>query len=307
MRVFDSGGRENLGRFWCRQCQKSGDFYSWKIDIEGKRPVEVLGHSGKLVTRKPVQEKKTEPFDWPMFRGFAKAVCEAAIDHRNDAEAREFFLSARGLTEQTVERLHFGWVPKDCFFPASQTGKSDGRYICLPQGACLPVMGDKGIEALLIRRSDASRKAMCKKAGVEDDGKRFKWCEIGRHGASFLQGVKGRPLAVCESILDCASIYQCKQGFLSSCAFLGASKGPDEKAAQWIKEAERVLVCADSDQGGEALIETVLELRPDALPWRPIGDGIGDVNEALCKLGDVNTALWLDYGLAQTFTDTDAF
>lgn len=296
-----SPGRGEGGRYWCRKCGISGDYYSWLIDVEGRSPAEVLPKDGRVRTPIPLQERKApEGFDMEQFRRFSKVAAWAAYRHAQDADAVAFYKS-RGLTPDTVEHCGFGWIPRDVFIPASQTGRTNGKMTCLPRGACFPICGDTGdVDALLVRRAD------------ETEWDRWgKWAQVGSRDASFLLGidgqVKGRSLVICESVLDAASVYQARGGLVASMALLGASKRPTGKALDWIDTASKILVCADGDEGGESLCKTILEMRDDALVWRPIGAGVKDINDLLVKHGDAETALFLDMGFAQLIKDDEAF
>lgn len=241
--------------------------------------------------------EKTEKYDLDIFRPWAKRIAERAERYAQEREGHDFY-AKRGIDDETVRELHLGWIPAGSFFfPAEQTGRRDGGKTCTPHGACLPVFNAAGdIDCLLIRRAERSQW-----------DKYGKWCQLGKEKLPFLLGEKGRPLAICESILDAASVWQVKRGFWSVAALLGASKSPDDRLLEFIRKARAVLICADSDDGGEALCAMVLAVRPDAEIWRPVGSEIKDVNDFLVQLGEDQLCLWLDIGLAQTIKDGEEF
>ena len=229
-------------------------------------------------------------YDLARFHPFAKWIADNAEKYADEGEGRAFY-AGRGLTPETVHDLHLGWIPgRDHFFPAEQTGKLNGRKECIPHGACMPIYGEAGdVEVLLIRRADKSQ---------WDQWGKFK--QVGREDVPFLLGEKGRPLIVCESVLDAASVWQVRRGYYAAAALLGADKSPDARLLDYMSKARSVLVCADGDQGGLALCAMVLKARPDAVVWRPRGDGIKDLNDVLVELGEDQLGLWLDMGMAQT-------
>lgn len=301
---------KNSDKYWCRKCGISGDYYSWLIDIEGQHP-SVRKTSETSEFRKVRHSQKApvadpDPYDWNVFHAWARLVVCGAEKH-SLAEGKAFY-QGRGLNDDTVRALQFGWVPdtKDFFFSAEQTGRRDGRVTCIPSGALLPVYGASGeIDSILVRRTDRSRSAMCKHIGVADDGKACKWHQVGNQRSSFLLGEKGQRLILCESILDAASAWQAMQGFCACAAFLGASKKPDARALDYIHAAPSVLICADADEGGDTLCEMALELRPDALIWRPRAEGVKDLNDALVQVGDDQLCLFLAMGFAQLVNPED--
>lgn len=299
----------STSKYWCRKCGISGDYYSWLIDIEGQHP-SVRGKSERSFRQNQTMQKKPvadpDPYDWDVFHAWAlKVVCGA--EKHSLAEGKAFY-QGRGLNDDTVRALQFGWVPdtKDFFFSAEQTGRRDGRVTCIPSGALLPVYGASGeIDSILVRRTDRSRSAMCQRIGVVDDGKACKWHQVGDQRSSFLLGEKGQRLILCESILDAASAWQAMQGFCACAAFLGASKKPDARALEYIHAAPSVLICGDADEGGDTLCEMALELRPDALIWRPRAEGVKDLNDALVQVGDDQLCLFLAMGFAQLVNPED--
>lgn len=297
---FSTKNRGGCGRYWCRQCGISGDYYSWLIDIEGRNPRDVLptGPTGRKVAVEQKTNNRLERYDWSLFQSFAARVARAAEGHAGDPDSLAFF-SSRGLTAATLERLGFGWVPADIFFPARETGRRDGRKTCVPGGACLPVRDAAGaVQTLLIRRADEGQ--------WEQWGK---WCQIGRQDVAWLHGEKGLPLVLCESILDAASVIQ-SYSFreIAAAALLGASKMPDERCMEYLRSASHVLICADGDAGGRTLVRNVLKIREDVQIWRPVGEGIKDVNDILVRHGEDALCLWVDMGLGQAMSPSeDAF
>ena len=297
MVIFADGGRNNEGRYYCRGCGRHGDAVSWRVDIEGRKASDVLPKDRKVTARFTGQEKKRQDdFEPGQFHRFSKMVAEAAHRHCHDADAMRFY-SSRGMTGKTLEACGFGWIPRDVFFSAVQTGRTDGKSTCVPAGACFPIMGDEGgIDALLVRRADETQ---WKKWG--------KWAQIGKRDIPFLLGTEGQSLVVCESVLDAASAWQSRGGNISCIAMLGASKKLTGKALEWVRTAKKILVCADADTGGVNLCKTILHARSDALIWRPVGEGVKDINDVLINYGDAETGLWLDMGFSELILDNEEF
>ena len=312
LKIFLNLGRRNSGKYWCRQCHISGDYFSWRIDIAGENKGDVLRElkGGKVEKLNKLNRdsttfqlpdstshKEQDSHDWNTFRTFSDRVARLAMQTLETSLAGQDFYAGRGITMETARDCRFGWIARQHFFPARETGRIDGKQTCIPSGACMPVLNEAGeVDCLLVRRADRSQ--------WEQWGK---FCQIGKRDVPFLLGDMGKPLVLCESILDAVSVWQSTQGWRSAAALLGASKKPDARLTKYIMAARHVLVCADSDDGGKSLCAMALGMRPDAKIWRPHGEGIKDINDVLTKLGADELGLFIDVGLAQALGEGEEF
>ena len=318
-RVLSSGGRGETGHYFCRQCGKSGDLISWKIEVEGQTYKEAVGEEvrRRLSNDKPsscqvkrghglgcAKHSESETNE-TCFAGVsvlegwseqAERVLSSAWQEMKTQGAAAFFRDSRGLTGATCTALGFGWQSADSFSPAEQWGLERGKKLVVPAGAVLPVHRGGRVVALLVRRSvPYTPKGATKPM-------RFHEVRGGSRGVPFLCGPIGAPLVVCESILCAASVFQATSGKVAALATLGSSKPIlDAEAVAMLEAAPVVLVAGDHDEGGESLLPSVLKVRPDAVScavppcWE--GRAVKDINDLLQAGGNNAVGGWIFHGL----------
>lgn len=319
-RVLSSGGRGETGHYFCRQCGKSGDLISWKIEVEGQTYKEAVGEEvrRRLSNDKPssCQVKRGHGLGYAKhsesetnetcFAGVsvlegwseqAERVLSSAWQEMKTQGAAAFFRDSRGLSGATCKALKFGWNEADSFFPAEQWGQTAGKKIAVPAGAVLPIHRGGRLVSLLVRRA-----VPFTPKGTD----RALWFhEVRGAGCSlpFLCGPVGAPLVVCESILCAATVYQVTGGKVAALATLGASKGGgrlslDDEALAMLNAAPLVVAVLDNDEAGEKLLPKMRELRPDIYAYTvPTGkDGAGILKENGKPAKDINDILqvWRD-------------
>lgn len=124
--------------------------------------------------------------------------------------------------------------------------------------------------------------------------------------SSFFCGSIGRPLAVCETVLDAGTLYAGSSGVVSALALLGKKKSLDLQALEVLKEAERVIVVSDAGGRGEALLSLVRAIRSDAEAYQvpaldewELGNGeaVKSVHDFYQVAGAKSLLGWLGLGL----------
>ena len=319
-RVFETGGRVAFGmtgRYFCRQCGAKGDAVSWFVDVEGRSFGDVSGpdNKGKLsVSVRSLsklsgcpggQKAQTVQTVRPLSGGVrlcpeawsvqAEKVLSSSLAGLKTSAAAAFY-KGRGIEGKTCKALSLGWQAEDSFFSPDLWGET-GKKIVVPAGCVLPVHRAGRVVSLLVRRADSS---LWDKWG--------KWCEV-RGGAKvpFICGPMGAPLVVCESVLCAVSVYQVTGGKIAAVALLGASKGLDAEALEFLKAAPVVLVAGDRDEGGDAVFPMVRGVRNDAVAYS-VPDKVGaspvkDINDLLMVGGPTLVLGWLAHGLAVAVGD----
>ena len=150
------GGRDRFivrtdskARYWCRQCDISGDAIQYLRDFHGMSfpdaAAKVGKHIDEPVTRKTRQDAHSTPIAPPSDTWIMKAEALTTWAHdsllENEA-AMAWLQTERGLTRETVERFRLGWIGKDLFDQRAAWGLPEtGRKMLIPSGLVIPGPG----------------------------------------------------------------------------------------------------------------------------------------------------------------------
>ena len=257
-------------RAFCRQCRWSGDAIQLLMDFarltfpEALRVLGMPERGGRMnpyPTRHAAGTRSACPKDvppvspqpapptlpcekWTNSAARLVSECQANLMTPNGYE----FLGQRFLTEGTARHLKFGWNPTDRYERRQDWGlepysDANGKFhdkMIVPKGAILPIQRKGHIVALLVRCAD------------DRPAKRPRYWEVigGARGLAFTAGEHGRPVVLVESLLDAALLWQEGRGEFAAVATCGSSKPPDADADHFIRRANALLACPDSDDGG---------------------------------------------------------
>ena len=297
------------GRFFCRQCGRSGDGiqllrealgmgYAEACDTLGIQPktystttnfsparhqayaAATAGTAGSSPKPFIPTERQMPPSAW---RNAAFSLLESLRGSLRTADARAL-LEKRGLTVETAEAKGLAFNPVDRFEPPEHWGITVQGKICIPEGLVLPTFDDDGQPlSLLVRRTDAAIQrtaAYYASKGIQWDTKSLRFHEIkGSTDVPTIFGAGGGPIIIFESFLDALLVYQESRGLCATLALNGATKMPDAPCMDALRAAPLVLLSLDLDTEGKAAMrQWQRQIFPSAMLWTSLsGKDVGDM------------------------------
>lgn len=286
------------GRYWCRQCLKSGDAIQFCRDFMGrdfKTACAKVGKRPALITSRkiiPIRSKFTpkqtlKPQDQWIQQ--ANILIKKAHQH---LIKNAYLLNQdkdRGLTEQEIAKFQLGWNPTDIFEPGSQWGIHEEnedvkkRTVCVPKGIIIPSFQNNTPTRIKIRRHDWA------------DGDTYPKYQIvaGSTATPSLYGNVTNAIVIVEAELDAMLIQRFCSDKCSCIALGGVSMRPDTAIDQLLCAASTVLYALDFDEAGKQAYKFWRSTYQHIKPWPvPKGKSPGDAYAL-----SVDIKRWLDNGL----------
>ena len=253
-RVWPAEGKG--GKFWCRQCKKSGDIIQYLKDFRGLDYLEAC----ELLGREPEGGKRSLNWDrrsrqtwqpkesnlpgdqWTQKAGQFVTWAEQQLWTTDQGKEALSWLHGRGLTDQTVKAFRLGWNPQNWWPTREAWGlptvqKDDGK----PKKLWLPV-------GLVIPKRTADHIVKVKIRQPAGDPRYYLVPGSDTTGPLLIPG--GPACIVVESELDAILLYQ-EAGDLAATIALGSvSIKPDQEAAATLERAETILLALDADKAG---------------------------------------------------------
>jgi hypothetical protein len=156
------------------------------------------------------------------------------------------WLHSRGLNDETIKEANLGWIPKDYWqrredwgleTKIGESGKPKGFW--LPEGLLIPITDpEKGVIALSVRR-------------FSEEGPKYYNLQ-GSPLSPLILGEIGRPVAVCETLLDGWLIHQEARDIVTAAALGSSGAKPDIRLATHLVVAPKILVSLDADTAGKS-------------------------------------------------------
>ncbi|MBB5348264.1 toprim domain-containing protein [Desulfoprunum benzoelyticum] len=150
------GGRDRFivrtdgnARYWCRQCDISGDTIEYLRKFRAmpyREAAEFVGkHIDEPVTRKIRQDDRSAPITPPSDIWLKKADQLTTWAHdrllRND-ETLNWLETERGLNRETAKKFRLGWIDRDVFDERGKWGLPEtGKKMLIPSGLTIPGPG----------------------------------------------------------------------------------------------------------------------------------------------------------------------
>ena len=168
----DCGGKDRFriqpeykgGRYFCRQCGKSGDDIQFLIDFQGMSFRDAAAYVGKELEDRPSYYRHTMPEETAptmeageklppeeVWRRQAAEVVAKAHGALLENQERLDWLAGRGLDLEAVKRFKLGWIEDPKFYSLKKWGlpeiinkKGNKKRLWLPKGYLIPQWNLKG-------------------------------------------------------------------------------------------------------------------------------------------------------------------
>ena len=264
------------GGYWCRQCDLSGDYVQWLVDIEGwdwTKIFEFLGVKGEAQTRpvlprqrpaRPVERIGRElcdliPVEFPPAKWqehAQKFVDECAANLLNNPHLIEW-LERRGVPLRVAQAFNLGWhagKPQKNQPPCAyrnregwgllkQLHPKTGRpkSIWIPRGLVIPNNRNGQLASVRVRRVNSDLGPNDKKY-ILVSGSNQKVCMITPSAKAYV---------VVEAALDGLAVFAAGVPDVGFCAMGTLTAYPDVQAAEWLGQAVDILNALDFEPQGK--------------------------------------------------------
>ncbi len=289
------------GRWWCRQCGKSGDIIQYLREFRGMSFREACDYVGRVVPPSPFWRPRPHP-QWEPRRTMAPGDLWQARARRlmEEGERRllkphgqgekllDWLRENRGLSADTIKANRLGFHPQDTWDRPEHWGlepdlKDNGipKKLWIPRGLIIPYCQGENILRLRIRRPRAA-------------GDPRYYLVKGSDTPAMVWGCDRQVMVVVESELDGMLLHQ-EAGDLAGVVALGnAQTRPDQAAAAALRQSRLILIALDGDAAvtREAWCWWTKHF-PQARRWPPIdGNDPGDMWQKGVDLGT-----WVKVGI----------
>ena len=291
-RVWPEHPESDTGRFWCRQCDWSGDGINYLQELRGlsfREACEELRVTYKLEAPKGRAQRRqrrsshrpkasSRRRDNPASAAWQERARELVYEAHErlfsaEGQRARDYLDERGLSELVLREAGIGYLPEDSYEDPKRWSLQRKKDVWLPRGILLPYWTDPDrIVKLKIRRQKG------KPRYIQVPG--------GDTKALYLQSKvrAGEPLVLCEGEIDALSVWEATEGAYAAVATGGTSGA---RLVQWqarIAMASIVLVAFDADEAGDEKARWWMDRLSNAKRARPLQQ---DVNEMLVKRDNV--------------------
>jgi hypothetical protein len=149
------------GRWWCRQCERSGDavsFVQQREQLGFGEALRSLGLQGQARSYQPAPApaRPPDPSEPPpeAWQHAARAFVEASSAQLHGGYRKPLaWLHRRGYQLGTIQAAQLGYQPRDAWLPRSAWGlPEEGRKLWLPRGIVIPWFVEGQLWKLFIRR-----------------------------------------------------------------------------------------------------------------------------------------------------------
>lgn len=276
--------------YWCRQCGKKGDAIQYLRDFHGMSYPDAAQAVGKvssqdwqanskptIVSSKVIEKSQPiKPQSEAWQAGAERCIKFAAKKLLNNSERLNWLKDDRGITQETAEKFHLGWLDRDFFKKKPDWGlEANDKKMFFPSGLVIPW----GNKRLRVRRDDP-----------------------GKYGRYYIiQGSCSDPLTVgthyettaiiVESELDAILLSQEISREIFIVALGSTSIKPDSGLLQKLSLCPVVLVALDTDKAGAKASQWWLENVPNSCRTITPKTYGKDITEAFINGLDLNA--WL--------------
>lgn len=287
------------GRYWCRQCERSGDAIQYLRERHGlsfKEACERLGIEKRYLRKCPTsvkQPSKSTPLQGvecpnEAWQREALAFCKECerILWSDKGKKALAWLQGRGFEEETIRSARLGYNPSDRRYRREQWGlepeqdrNGKPKMVWLPRGIVIPWWVEGKLWKVNIRRPKGDPKYI-QAAGSK----------MALYNADQINAAK--PAMLLEGEFDVLTVQQYAGDLITPVATGSAQGG---RRIRWVAKlalAPLVLVSFDADGAGEEASRWWLNVLEDAKRWRPFWN---DANTMAQEGGNIR--LWVELGI----------
>jgi len=264
------------GGYWCRQCDISGDYIQWLVDIEGwdwTKIFEFLGVEGEAPAQRIMPKPRPAPQQARVGRELTDLLpvelppekwrehalkfvneCAAQLEHNPHLVQ---WLEGRGVPLSIARESRLGWhagKPQRSNRPPCDYRSREGwglprilndngrpKSIWLPRGLVIPNFRDGELAAVRVRRPNSD---------VPPDDDKYKLVAGSNQKVTMITP-NARDYVVVEAALDGLAIAAAKVDGVGFCSMGTLTAYPDIQAAEWLSEARHILNALDFEPQGK--------------------------------------------------------
>lgn len=277
------------GRYWCRQCERSGDAIQYLREFRGLTFheacmwVEVIGVSPPKPTTESTRtagescSHSAPPRSWREKVWTIVSACEAALWGAGGANARRYLHERRGLREPTIRKYRLGYSPSGHRF----------HGLWVPQGITIPSSVGDELWCLRVRTPHSA------------PGKKYRHVSGGKAGLFGLDNLQGHSDAfLCEGEFDAMLLDQ-EAGDLAAVIALGGVSNQLRPWLSYLVGLRRVFSALDLDGPGRKRARELLvasrRMKPVLLP--SLDGKVSDLTDYWGQGGSLRD--WAEYHLAK--------
>jgi len=290
------------GRYWCRQCNISGDCIQYLRDRRGmsyKDACHYLNIESKYTHIYKSNEYKEHTIWTPKtLKPLRKTWLKKAKEFFNgidfDSEYLKRWLYNRGLSDKVIKQFALGWNKNDMYVDRKEWGLSDiinektkkNKKLWLPEGIVIPYIFNNDIIRLRIRRPKSK------------NGQRYIIVSGSDMRPMILNSKDNKIIVVVESELDGILINEKAGDIVCVIALGNAQSRPDKETHEILSKANNIILALDTDNAGaKESWQWWIKHYKNTIRWPcPIGK---DPGEAYQKGVDIR--MWIEAALVKIY------
>ena len=234
------------GRYWCRECHKSGDGIQYLREKHGMnfyQACQALNVTPKFKKRPQILGWQPKDFIYPSpawqtkAKGFVEWA-QANLWDKSCTGIRQWLMHKRGLSEPTIRAGCLGWCPTTYSLDRQDWGLHEtGKKLWIFAGLVIPYKVNSRVIRIRIR------KRYCPK------GTRRYYVMPGSSMTPMILGNQD-PMLIIESDLDARLVYQEAGNIVTVMSLGSANIRPDKRAHQRLWKTNKILLSLDNDDTG---------------------------------------------------------
>ena len=294
-RVWPADG--DRGRWWCRQCQRSGDAVDYLRARDALTFKEALARLGAALTEGPRPAPAPRPAlpdvepPSPQWQEKGRAFvtwCQARLWSAAGAPGLAY-LHGRGLTDETIRAAGLGYNPQRWRRPAAAWGL-DGDPVNLAAGVVIPHEAGGDLWAIKIRLLEPFQTG---------DGRMVKYTGArggkgALYGADTLTGDR-QAVVLTEGEFDALLLRQQAGDLVDVASLCSAANSVPPRWLLKLLPYKRILAAYDNDEAGQAGAAKLAALSRRVTVIQPLEGK--DVTDFYLAGGDLGA--WIAFNLAR--------